>query len=53
MTGLYVSKVIPRLAENVLVERERRVSALKLRELPTAERDRYLHQWAQRDSHGA
>ena len=35
----------PRLAENVLVERERRVSALKLRDLPTAERDRYLHQW--------
>jgi hypothetical protein len=35
----------PRLAENVLVERERRVSALKLRELPSAERDRYLHQW--------
>jgi hypothetical protein len=35
----------PRLAENVLAERERRVSALKLRDLPTAERDRYLHQW--------
>jgi hypothetical protein len=35
----------PRLAENVLVERERRVSGLKLRELPTAERERYMHQW--------
>jgi hypothetical protein len=35
----------PKLAENVLVEREKRVSALKLRELPTADRDRYLHQW--------
>src|ERR1700748_2035561 len=35
----------PRLAENVLVERERRVSALKLRELPAADRDRYMRQW--------
>ncbi|NYF49783.1 hypothetical protein [Tunturiibacter gelidoferens] len=35
----------PKLAENVLAERERRVSSLKLRSLPEAERDRYMHQW--------
>jgi hypothetical protein len=35
----------PKLAETVLAERERRVSNLKLRTLPEAERDRYLHQW--------
>jgi hypothetical protein len=35
----------PKLAENVLAERERRVSHLKLRTLPEAERDRYVHQW--------
>ncbi|WP_433967012.1 hypothetical protein [Tunturiibacter gelidiferens] len=35
----------PKLAENVLAERERRVSNLKLRTLPAPERDRYMHQW--------
>jgi hypothetical protein len=35
----------PKLADSVLAEREKRVSALKLRELPTAERDRFVHQW--------
>jgi hypothetical protein len=35
----------PKLAENVLAERERRVSNLKLRTLPEAERERYMHQW--------
>jgi hypothetical protein len=36
----------PERAETVLVEREKRVSHLKLRALPATERDRYAQQWA-------
>jgi hypothetical protein len=36
----------PQRAEALLVEREKRVSQLKLRTLPAPERDRYLQQWA-------
>jgi FtsZ-interacting cell division protein ZipA len=36
----------PERAEAVLAEREKRVSHLKLRTLPTAEQERYLQQWA-------
>lgn len=36
----------PQRAENVLVERERRVSHFELRTLPPAERDRYAQSWA-------
>ena len=35
----------PKLAESVLTQREHRVSAFKLHELPAAERERYVHQW--------
>ena len=36
----------PQRAEALLVEREKRVSNLKLRTLPSPERERYLQQWA-------
>lgn len=35
----------PMRAESVLIAREKRVSALRLRTLPTAERERYVEQW--------
>jgi hypothetical protein len=36
----------PDRAETILVERQKRVSELKLRTLPPTERDRYAQQWA-------
>jgi hypothetical protein len=35
----------PKRAETVLVEREKRVSSLKLRTLPSTEQQRYVQQW--------
>ena len=36
----------PRRAENVLIERERRVEKFKIHSLAPADRDRYLQEWA-------